>query len=161
MVWCRPDTLSILPCSLSVVILFPVFHLISVWSCFFCFFFRLLCFLFHVSALLRCGLCHFLFVLYPPCTACEPACLRIPIVCCLRSFLILFLIYIYIFFFSLPSHSFISIWTSFTLSCLVHVGILLMLSLRFKLLLCVFFTLNPSFHPSTSSSPIVRADSFS
>ena len=48
--------------------------------------------------------------------------------------------------------------TSFVSSCLVILGILLLLSFRFPCLLCVFFTSNPSFHPSTSSSPSVRAD---
>ena len=50
----------------------------------------------------------------------------------------------------------ISIWTSFVWSCHVLVGILLMLSFWFRFLLC---SLNPSFHPSTSTSPGFRADS--
>ena len=70
----------------------PVFRFIFVWSFFFCFLYLFLCFSFRVPALLGCGSSYFLSVLHPPCAACEPACLRVPFVCCLLVFLISFLI---------------------------------------------------------------------
>ena len=74
------------------------------------------------TTLLGGGFSFFVSVLHPPCAACEPASLRIPIVRCL-FFLALLISICFIFLLLLPYFS-ISIWTSFVSSCLVLVSII-------------------------------------
>ena len=52
-------------------------------------------FAFRFPALLGGGFCSFVSVLNLPCAACEPASLRIPLVCCLLSFLALLILFFY------------------------------------------------------------------
>ena len=95
----------------------------------------------------------------PPRATCEPASLRIPLVCCLLSFCrVLGFCFV---FSSLPSLFSISIWTSYIPSCLFLVGIIYAVSSVSVSVAFVLFTLNRSFYPSTSSIPSVRADSSS
>ena len=96
-----------------------------------CFLFRLLRFSFCFPALLGGAFCSFVYtfvsVLHTPRAACEPANLRIPLVCCLACFLAL----VYFIFYSLPSVLRFRFRRRFVSSCLFLVGI--MLSLRFLL----------------------------
>ena len=80
-----------------------------------------------------------------------------PCVLCAVFFSCVVDFYLFIFLFLYFS---ISIWTSFVSSCLL-VGIIYAVSSVSVSVVCVFFTLNRSFYPSTPSTPGFRADSSS
>ena len=78
----------------------PFLFVLSFSVCFLC---RLVRFSFRFPAHLGGGFCPFFLVLQPPRAACEPACMRIPLVYCLLAFLLF--IY-FIFFCSFPFFDF-------------------------------------------------------
>ena len=115
-----------------------------VLSFFVCFSYRLLRFFFRFSALLSGEFCYFVSALHPPCAACEPANLRIPLVRCILSFLALLVFIYFIFFSSFPIFRF-----RFG-CCLFHpalfLWVLFMMSPRFWFMLCVLH-IKPAFLP--------------
>ena len=90
---------------------------------------------FRFPALLGGGFCSFVSVLNLPCAACEPASLRIPLVCCLLSFLALLIFTYYFFFSSFPIFRFR--FGRHLFRPVLFLWALFMLSPRFRFLLCL------------------------
>ena len=152
----RPNTLAFFLFPFFFVFPFPfVVPRLSLpfrFVCSFCRFLFISCITFFAlfppfPALLGGGFCFFFVsVLHPPSTACEPASLRIPLVCCLLSFLAFLRSWFKKKKKILPCFS-ISSWTSFVSSCLVLVVILYCVSSVFGFCCVCVLHIEPVFLP--------------